>query len=68
VIVFVPPAGFTDVPWLVKRVAGPAGDLGPRHFIVHGDAEVSLDSRQFGPVDRDAVIGVVVRQMCSRSA
>jgi signal peptidase I len=63
VVVFAPPAGFTDLPWLVKRVVGPNEDLRPRQLIVRGDAAVSLDSRQFGPVDRAAVIGVVVRRM-----
>jgi signal peptidase I len=63
VIVFVPPAGFTEVPLLVKRVVGPAGDLRSASLIVRGDAPASLDSRQFGPVDRCAVIGVVVRRM-----
>jgi signal peptidase I len=62
VIVFVPPAGFSDVPWLVKRVAGLAAGP-PGRLIVRGDAAVSLDSRQFGPVDRGAVIGVVVRRI-----
>jgi signal peptidase I len=63
VIVFVPPAGYTDVPWLVKRVVG-LGDAGlPGRLVVRGDAVVSLDSRHFGPVERDAVIGVVVRRM-----
>ena len=63
VIVFVPPAGVTDVRWLVKRVVGPNDDPRPGQFIVRGDATVSLDSRQFGPVNRDAVIGIVVRRM-----
>jgi signal peptidase I len=63
VIVFVPPAGFTDVPWLVKRVVDLNGGRRSGRFIVRGDAAVSLDSRQFGPVDRNAVIGVVVRRM-----
>jgi signal peptidase I len=63
VIVFVPPAGFTEMPWLVKRVVGLKGDRRSERFIVRGDAAVSLDSRQFGPVDRGAVIGVVVRRM-----
>ncbi len=61
VIVFVPPAGYTDVPWLLKRVVGPSDSPRPGRFIVRGDAAVSLDSRQFGPVSQDAVIGVVVR-------
>jgi signal peptidase I len=63
VVVFVPPAGYTDVPWLVKRVVdlGDAGQSG--RLVVRGDARFSLDSRQFGPVERDAVIGVVVRRM-----
>jgi signal peptidase I len=63
VIVFVPPAGFSDVPWLVKRVAGLAAGPPSGRLIVRGDAAVSLDSRQFGPVDRHAVIGVVVRRI-----
>lgn len=63
VIVFVPPPGFSDVPWLVKRVAGLVVAPPPGRLIVRGDAVVSLDSRQFGPVDRDAVIGVVVRRI-----
>jgi signal peptidase I len=63
VIVFVPPAGFTDVPWLVKRVVGLNDDRQSGRFIVRGDAPASLDSRQFGAVGRDAVIGVVLRRM-----
>jgi signal peptidase I len=62
-IVFVPPAGFADVPWLVKRVVEIAGEPQRGRLIVRGDAVISLDSRQFGPVDRDAVIGVVVRRI-----
>src|SRR5580704_18882708 len=38
VIVFVPPAGFTEMPWLVKRVVGLKGDRRSERFVVRGDA------------------------------
>jgi signal peptidase I len=53
---------------LVKRVAGVPGDLlGPDgqtvpagHYFVRGDAPESLDSRTFGCVPRERILGRVV--------
>jgi signal peptidase I len=51
---------------LVKRVTHLPGDLAPngrvlgeREFWVEGDADASTDSRTFGPVSRDALLGRV---------
>ncbi|WP_239152806.1 S26 family signal peptidase [Virgisporangium aurantiacum] len=58
---------------LIKRVVALAGDADPRGegvipagslFIV-GDSKYSSDSRTFGPVQQDLVLGVVVRRMSS---
>jgi nickel-type superoxide dismutase maturation protease len=48
---------------LVKRVTGVGEDpsIAPEHYFVEGDrAEATTDSRTFGPVPADGVLGVVV--------
>jgi len=68
-----------DRPWLIKRVAALPGDLvpesvsaaaggeihvPPRHLVLLGDnSEGSLDSRAFGCVPGELVLGAVVRRL-----
>ncbi|GIJ64196.1 S24/S26 family peptidase [Virgisporangium aurantiacum] len=55
---------------VVKRLAARAGEVGPDGTVVPpgrvfllGEADDSTDSRTFGPVPADAVVGVVVRRL-----
>ncbi|NUR97844.1 MAG: hypothetical protein HOV67_21630 [Kribbellaceae bacterium] len=81
VVVFANPHGPDPGPaLLVKRVAAVAGEAVPVAFreripeehvpadriVVLGDAAKSLDSRKFGPVPSDTVVGIVLRQLDSR--
>ena len=82
VVVFVNPHGpEPGPPLLVKRVAAIGGDEIPQpirtrideervrsgQIVVLGDAAASLDSRMFGYVPADSVIGVVLRQLERRA-
>ncbi len=51
--------------WIVKRVvAVPGDDLPAGQLAVRGDnPERSFDSRHFGPITTDRVLGVVLRPM-----
>jgi signal peptidase I len=56
--------------FMVKRVAAVGGETGPDGVAVPfgrlyllGDSEHSVDSRHFGPIQEDHVIGVVLRRL-----
>ncbi|WP_051367115.1 S26 family signal peptidase [Hamadaea tsunoensis] len=81
VVVFANPHGPEPGPaMLVKRVAATAGDavpeatrtrigagpVPPGRIVVLGDAVLSLDSRNFGYVRADTVVGVVLRELGAR--
>ncbi|MEO6088189.1 MAG: S26 family signal peptidase [Umezawaea sp.] len=53
--------------WIVKRaVAVPGDGLPAGHLSVHGDnPDHSFDSRHFGPITTDRLVGVVLRPMRS---
>jgi signal peptidase I len=69
----------SDRPWLIKRVAALPGDLvpdpvsaaagreihvPPHHLVLLGDnSEGSLDSRTFGCIPGDLVLGAVLRRL-----
>lgn len=78
IVVFkTPPSVEGGPPYLVKRVAAVAGDPTPAEvvdvvaeptvptgrFVVLGDNLHSLDSRRFGSIATDLMIGVVVRRL-----
>jgi signal peptidase I len=74
-----PDGAVADPRWLVKRVTAVAGDAVPEEvrpsvggadslvpvgaLVVRGDAERSQDSRHFGFVLADSVLGTVVRTL-----
>ncbi|MFF4198360.1 S26 family signal peptidase [Nonomuraea sp. NPDC001831] len=72
-----PPVAAAD--WVVKRVAALPGEpvppqcpgspatVPPGKLVVLGDGEVSADSRLWGLVPADRVLGVVLRTLVSRS-
>ncbi len=72
-----PDGAIADPRWLVKRVAAVAGDVVPEDvraavndesvvpagaLVVRGDADRTQDSRHFGYVPTDSVLGTVVRR------
>lgn len=77
VVVFRTPHRATDVGWLVKRVVAAPGDgvpaelrtvvtgpvVPPGHVLVRGDNPHSVDSRHFGYVRHDDLLGVAVRRL-----
>jgi signal peptidase I len=82
VVVFTNPRGSDPGPsMLVKRVAATAGDEVPQpvrtrigdervpagRIVVLGDAAQSLDSRYFGYVAADTVVGVVIRELARKA-
>lgn len=82
VVVFANPNGpEPGPPMLVKRVAAVCGDkvpeavyprvgeqrVGPGRIVVLGDAPLSLDSRIFGDIPSESVVGVVLRELHRRA-
>jgi signal peptidase I len=82
VVVFTNPHGPEPGPaMLIKRVAATGGEVvpgptrarivdervPPGRIVVLGDAAESLDSRHFGYVAADAVVGVVLRELDRRA-
>jgi signal peptidase I len=82
VVVFANPRGpEPGPPMLVKRVAATVGDevpqparlrigderVPPGRLVVLGDAVLSLDSRTFGYVAADTVVGIVLRALHRRA-
>lgn len=67
--------------WVVKRVAGLPGDVltprqaaadqavrvPPRHVYLLGDSEPSVDSRLWGPIPIDRILGVAITRLARAS-
>jgi len=59
---------------VIKRVVAVAGEVAPgttepvpeRHVHIEGDGPRSYDSRRFGPLPLDSVIGLVVARLSAR--